>query len=179
MLFSAAMAAAWAGLYFLLFGGKGLWRDSAASGSQLGLLLVIYAFLGLATLAKGPAGFLLPLLSLAVFLGLTGRLDLAARFRPITGALVLLAVVLPWYGLCTLANGWGFVEEFLIRHNLERFLPAAMSTLSLSGSFRRLPSSAFSPGACNCFRRLGGCFDTGIAGARLPGPRISFCGCGC
>ena len=121
MLFSAAMAAAWAGLYFLLFGGKGLWRDSAASGSQLGLLLVIYAFLGLATLAKGPAGFLLPLLSLAVFLGLTGRLDLAARFRPITGALVLLAVVLPWYGLCTLANGWGFVEEFLIRHNLERF----------------------------------------------------------
>ena len=121
MLFSAAMAAAWAGLYFLLFGGKGLWRDSAASGSQLGLLLVVYAFLGLATLAKGPAGFLLPLVSLAVFLGLTGRLDLAARFRPITGALVLLAVVLPWYGLCTLANGWGFVEEFLIRHNLERF----------------------------------------------------------
>lgn len=121
MVFSGAMAVAWTVLYFLLFGGKGLWRDSAASGSRLGLLLVFYAFLGLATLAKGPAGFVLPLVSLAIFLGLTGRMELAARFRPFTGVLVLLAVVLPWYGLCTLANGWGFVEEFLVRHNLERF----------------------------------------------------------
>jgi 4-amino-4-deoxy-L-arabinose transferase-like glycosyltransferase len=122
MVFSAAMAVAWTALYFLLFDRKGLWRDSAASGPRLGLLLVFYAFLGLAALAKGPAGFVLPLVSLAVFLGLTGRLRLAARFRPFTGVLVLLAVVLPWYGLCTLANGWDFVEEFLIRHNLERFL---------------------------------------------------------
>ena len=121
MVFSAAMAVAWTALFFLLFGGRGLWRDSPASGSQRGLLLVFYAFLGLATLAKGPAGLVLPLVSLAVFLGVTGRMELAARFRPVTGALVLLAVVLPWYGLCTLANGWGFVEEFLIRHNLERF----------------------------------------------------------
>lgn len=121
MVFSAAMAVAWTVLFFLLFGDKGLWRDSPASGPRLGLLLVFYAFLGLATLAKGPAGFVLPLVSLAVFLGLTGRMELAARFRPVTGVLVLLAVVLPWYGLCTLANGWGFVEEFLVRHNLERF----------------------------------------------------------
>ena len=48
-------------------------------------------------------------------------MELAARFKPVAGVLVLLAVVLPWYGLCALANGWGFVEEFLIRHNLERF----------------------------------------------------------
>ena len=121
MVFSAAMAVAWTALFLLLFGDKGLWRGSSASGSQPGLLLTFYAFLGLATLAKGPAGLVLPLVSLAVFLGVTGRLSLAARFRPVTGALVLLAVVLPWYGLCTLANGWGFVEEFLIRHNLERF----------------------------------------------------------
>ena len=121
MVFSAAMAVAWTSLFFLLFGGKGLWRDSSASGSQWGLLTTFYAFLGLATLAKGPAGLVLPLVSLAVLLGVTGRTELAARFRPVAGALVLLAVVLPWYGLCTLANGWGFVEEFLIRHNLERF----------------------------------------------------------
>ena len=121
MVFSAAMAVAWAALFFLLFGGKGLWREPPASGSQRGLLLTFYAFLGLATLAKGPAGLVLPLVSLAVFLALTGRMELAARFRPVAGVLVLLAVVLPWYGLCTLANGWGFVEEFLIRHNLERF----------------------------------------------------------
>ena len=121
MVFSAATAVAWTALFFLLFGDKGLWRGSSDSGSQRGLLLTFYAFLGLATLAKGPAGLVLPLVSLAVFLGVTRRLAMAARFRPVTGVLVLLAVVLPWYGLCTLANGWGFVEEFLIRHNLERF----------------------------------------------------------
>lgn len=121
MVFSAAMAVAWTALFFLLFGDKGLWRNSPASGAQRGLLPTFYAFLGLATLAKGPAGLVLPLVSLAVFLGITGRVELAARFRPFTGMMVLLAVVLPWYGLCTLANGWGFVEEFLIRHNLERF----------------------------------------------------------
>lgn len=121
MVFSAAMGVAWTALFFLLFGDRGWWRDSSACASQRGLLLVFYAFLGLATLAKGPAGLVLPLASLAVFLGITGRTELAARFRPVTGVLVLLAVVLPWYGLCTLANGWGFVEEFLIRHNLERF----------------------------------------------------------
>ena len=121
MVFSAAMAVAWTALFLLLFGDKGWWRGSSASGSQRGLLLTFYAFLGLATLAKGPAGLVLPLVSLAVFLGVTGRWSMAARFRPVTGVLVLLAVVLPWYGLCTLANGWGFVEEFLIRHNVERF----------------------------------------------------------
>ncbi|MYC81841.1 MAG: glycosyltransferase family 39 protein [Acidobacteria bacterium] len=121
MVFSAAMAVAWTSLFLLLFGDKGWWRGSSTSGSQRGLLLTFYVFLGLATLAKGPAGLVLPLVSLAVILGVTGRRDLAARFRPVTGVLVLLAVVLPWYGLCTLANGWGFVEEFLIRHNLERF----------------------------------------------------------
>lgn len=121
MVFSAAMAVAWTALFLLLFGDKGWWRGSSASGSQRGLLLTLYAFLGLATLAKGPAGLVLPLVSLAVFLGVTGRWSMAARFRPVTGVLVLLAVVLPWYGLCTLANGWGFVEEFLIRHNVERF----------------------------------------------------------
>ena len=121
MVFSASMAVAWTAMFLLLFGDKGLWRDSAASGAQRGLLLTLYAFLGLATLAKGPAGLVLPLVSLAVFLGITERLELAARFRPFTGMIVLLAVVLPWYAWCTLANGWGFVEEFLIRHNLERF----------------------------------------------------------
>ena len=121
MLFSVALAVAWTGLFFVLFGKNGLWRDPITHRPSLGLLVVFYAFLGVATLAKGPVGFILPIASLAVFLGLTGRLGLLPRLRPFTGLLVLLLVVLPWYGLNSLANGWLFVEEFLLRHNLERF----------------------------------------------------------
>ena len=108
MVFAAAMAVAWTALFFLLFGGKGLWREPSASGSQRGLLLVFYAFLGLATLAKGPAGLVLPLVSLTVFLGLTGRMELAARFQtgyrspgPAGGGPALVRIVHPgqWLGI--------------------------------------------------------------------------------
>ncbi len=32
-----------------------------------------------------------------------------------------LAVALPWYWLCYRANGWSFIQEFLINHNVARF----------------------------------------------------------
>jgi len=31
------------------------------------------------------------------------------------------AVALPWYWLCYRANGWSFIQEFVINHNLARF----------------------------------------------------------
>jgi len=38
-----------------------------------------------------------------------------------SGILIVLAITLPWYWLCYQANGYRFVVEFLMRHNLERF----------------------------------------------------------
>jgi 4-amino-4-deoxy-L-arabinose transferase-like glycosyltransferase len=80
-----------------------------------------FAFTGLATLAKGPLGVLLPGLVVGGYL-------LAARERSLWRELlspvaiaILLLVAGPWYALVTLAQGRNFLEVFLLNQNLERF----------------------------------------------------------
>ena len=79
-------------------------------------------FAGVAVLAKGPVGLLLPLLVIAAFLLLTGR---RRHLRPLRVwlpmAALLLGVVAPWYALATVANGSAFLERFLAYSNLQRF----------------------------------------------------------
>ena len=79
------------------------------------------AFLGLATLAKGPIGFLLPGLVVAGFLLATRDRSL---LRPVLSPWGLLLFVLtagPWYAATSLAQGPAFVDVFLLNHNLARF----------------------------------------------------------
>ena len=79
------------------------------------------ATLGLAVLAKGPAGLLLAGGSLTLW-GLAS--SQVRRLRVLTQPLAIASfasVVLPWYVLSAARNP-ELVEVFLIRHNLERFL---------------------------------------------------------
>lgn len=59
---------------------------------------LFYIGMGLATLAKGPVGFLVPLVTIALFLTLTRQWS---RFwqegMPLAGTLLFAAVALPWY----------------------------------------------------------------------------------
>ena len=82
------------------------------------------AALGLAVLAKGPAGLVLGGASTVVGALLTRR---GTRVWQLAGpcALASFAVVaLPWYILCALRNP-EFIQVFLISHNVERFLTPA------------------------------------------------------
>jgi 4-amino-4-deoxy-L-arabinose transferase-like glycosyltransferase len=67
---------------------------------------LFYIAMGLATLAKGPVGFLVPLLTVALFLTLTRQWS---RFwhqgSPLTGALLFAAIALPWYATMWLIHG--------------------------------------------------------------------------
>jgi len=83
-------------------------------------------FVGLALLAKGPLGLLLPALACGAFL-LIAR-DRAAWDRLVRPAWMLAAaaalcalVALPWYLAAWRAHGREFVDVFLLNHNLERF----------------------------------------------------------
>jgi 4-amino-4-deoxy-L-arabinose transferase-like glycosyltransferase len=83
-------------------------------------------FVGLALLAKGPLGLLLPALAVGGFL-LLAR-DRAAWDRLVRPAWMpalaigLAAVVaLPWYLAAWRAHGREFVDVFLLNHNLQRF----------------------------------------------------------
>ncbi len=82
-----------------------------------------YASLGLGVLAKGPVAVLLPALSLGGFLVFRGKWDDWKAWHP-ASVWITAAVSLPWFILCTIANGWEFIQVFFINHNLERFTTA-------------------------------------------------------
>ena len=82
--------------------------------------LGFYVFLGFGVLAKGPVAVLIPVLSLACYLMFQGRRDEWREWHP-AYFLVTLLIAAPWYIAVILANGYEFIEVFLINHNLDRF----------------------------------------------------------
>jgi 4-amino-4-deoxy-L-arabinose transferase-like glycosyltransferase len=80
-----------------------------------------YAFAGLATLAKGPLGIVLPALVVGGFMLVRGEWRLLRLLLSPWAILAFLAVAAPWYVLVLLAQGASFVDVFLLDHNLARF----------------------------------------------------------
>ncbi|MFZ0409548.1 MAG: glycosyltransferase family 39 protein [Cyanobium sp.] len=79
-------------------------------------------FCGVAVLAKGPVGLLLPGLVIVVFLTLTGQWRPWLKPAPLLAMLALfLGVAMPWYGAAAQVNGVAFLGGFLGFSNLQRF----------------------------------------------------------
>lgn len=83
-----------------------------------------YAAMALGTLVKGPVAVLLPALT-AALVGFTrerGRsLALLGAARPVRGALVIAALVVPWLAGTALAEP-DYLRTFLVEHNFRRYL---------------------------------------------------------
>jgi 4-amino-4-deoxy-L-arabinose transferase-like glycosyltransferase len=77
--------------------------------------------LGLAVLAKGPAGVLLAGGSVLLWAAASGRWRDALRPLSLRVILWFAVIALPWYVVCGLVNP-EFVRVFLLGHNLERYL---------------------------------------------------------
>jgi len=84
--------------------------------------------LGLAVLAKGPVAVVLACPMLIPWKGpfwaTLGR-NIGAFLRPRV-TIPFLAVTLPWYALCTWANGAAFLRDFFWKHNVERFVSSTV-----------------------------------------------------
>ena len=94
--------------------GDRLWEPIGRVGLAL--------FSGIAVLAKGPVGLLLPCLVIAAFLTWRGHWRRWARPGSLLAmGLLFLGVVLPWYSAATQANGLAFLNGFLGFSNLKRF----------------------------------------------------------
>ena len=80
---------------------------------------------GIATLIKGPVGFIIPTLVIAVFNGFEGRLSAMKRAFALRNWLVFFAVVLPWFvGLSILRPDfpyYGIMRESVARFTTTEF----------------------------------------------------------
>jgi 4-amino-4-deoxy-L-arabinose transferase-like glycosyltransferase len=96
-------------------------RTKPVSHRREWMLYAFYVALALATLAKGPLAVALAGLVVAgcMLHSRDWSLIPGMLLTPAVGVYAIIA--LPWYILCYVRNGWPFVEEFFIRHNLERF----------------------------------------------------------
>jgi 4-amino-4-deoxy-L-arabinose transferase-like glycosyltransferase len=84
--------------------------------------LAFYGLCGLAVLAKGPVGVMLPGLIVVAFLLYLGKLRSSLPALQLwQGALLFLAITVPWYVLVIWANGEDYIESFFGYHNVERF----------------------------------------------------------
>ncbi len=77
---------------------------------------------GLAVLAKGPVGLVLPAAVIGVFLAWNRQLQLLCRGRLFLGWLAFLLVALPWYVWVAVDTKANFLRGFLLNHNVDRFL---------------------------------------------------------
>ncbi|HEY9809942.1 MAG TPA: glycosyltransferase family 39 protein [Halomicronema sp.] len=81
-----------------------------------------YVLSGLAVLAKGPVGIVLPVLIISSFLLYVGNFkQVLQEMKIIRGTILFLAIAVPWYILAIIANGQDFINSFFGYHNVERF----------------------------------------------------------
>jgi cytochrome bd-type quinol oxidase subunit 2 len=74
-----------------------------------------------ATLAKGPVGFILPLMVSLVYLLVQKDWEAMKRMRLLTGMALCFVVVLSWYLPAVLKGGQNFLNETLLHHTIDRF----------------------------------------------------------
>ena len=85
------------------------------------MLLLMYVAIGGGVLTKGPVALVLPLLAFGAWLLMERRLGDIRRLMILPGALIVLAIVVPWYAAIYNQHGWDYIRQFFVGENLDRF----------------------------------------------------------
>jgi 4-amino-4-deoxy-L-arabinose transferase-like glycosyltransferase len=80
-----------------------------------------YGGMALATLAKGPVGFILPLAVTLLFLMVQKEWKRIKKMRLFLGILLFMAIVLAWYLPAVLEGGKYYLSETLLHQSFERY----------------------------------------------------------
>ncbi len=101
---------------------EGVRGNLVKSGNKRSLSIYgFYIGMALATLAKGPVGFILPLLVSLVYLLVQKDWKAIKRMRLLTGIALLIVIVLSWYFPAVLKGGQTFLNETLLHQTIVRF----------------------------------------------------------
>lgn len=96
------------------------WIAAGTDFKRPWLEVVMFAAWGIATITKGPVGFLLPLLSILTYQALAGRFRELKRLRWGLGIAVFLAAALSWFVPACVRNP-DFARYALWQESLQRF----------------------------------------------------------
>jgi 4-amino-4-deoxy-L-arabinose transferase-like glycosyltransferase len=80
--------------------------------------MAVGTLLACATLAKGPLGLLVPLLTVCIFLCLRRDFTFLKKVHPISGAVLFLLVACSWYALAMRQGGFAFFAQQILEENL-------------------------------------------------------------
>jgi 4-amino-4-deoxy-L-arabinose transferase-like glycosyltransferase len=81
-----------------------------------------FAAMGLAMLAKGLVGIALVLAILVIYFAVTGNLRLIRWKEWLAGLAIFTAFAAIWYAPVIARHGWGFIDQFFIRHHFARYV---------------------------------------------------------
>ena len=81
-----------------------------------------YISMALATLAKGPVGFILPLLVGLIYLLVQQDWKGIREMKLLPGMLLMMAIVLSWYLPAVWKGGQDFLNDTLFKHTIDRYL---------------------------------------------------------
>jgi 4-amino-4-deoxy-L-arabinose transferase-like glycosyltransferase len=84
-------------------------------------LILMYIAVGLGVLAKGPVAAVLPALVFLLYLGVHREWRRLREMMIPAGALIALAIAVPWYAVLYAQGGWTHISGFLVGENVERF----------------------------------------------------------
>ncbi len=104
----------------MITAGMTIYAEGVGERPRLVLRAVAFAFFGLAMLAKGPLGLLLPGLVLVLWLGTQRQWRHVFELAPLS--LIAIGVYLPWFAATSDAMGWDSMLYEFYAQNLERFL---------------------------------------------------------
>ncbi len=118
-----ALLLACTSLTFLAF-WRGYWPPTEGEATRTAWFVPFGAACGLATLAKGPVGLVLP--SFVVLLFLVWQRDVKNLWnrRLLWGIGAFVLVALPWYLMVTIETRGEFARGFFLKNNVQRFLSA-------------------------------------------------------
>jgi 4-amino-4-deoxy-L-arabinose transferase-like glycosyltransferase len=85
-------------------------------------LVLMYVCVGLGVLTKGPIAVALPGLVFALYLIVHKELRRVTTMMIPLGAVIVLAIVVPWYFALYQRDGWEYIVQFFLGENVGRFV---------------------------------------------------------
>lgn len=87
-------------------------------------IMFSFVSMGLAVLAKGPLGFLIPFAAILLFLGARKDFKFLSSGYFVSGFFILLAISLPWYWFMIKKFNGAFIHEFFYNDHIRRLFEA-------------------------------------------------------